>query len=74
MIKFRLAVDWATVRPILTQPGPVFCRPIKAQRPISAQIWLLGPISDFLNTLRGLKIDDWIWCLALITYLGKYSV
>ena len=31
----------------------------------------IGGISDFLNTLRLLKIDDWIWCgLDLIGYLG----
>ena len=26
-----LAVDWAAARPILAQPGPVFCRPILAK-------------------------------------------
>ena len=35
------------------------------------RIFFNGGISDFLNTLRWLKIDDWIWCsLALIAYLG----
>ena len=35
----------------------------------------IGGISDFLNTLRWLKIDDWIWCgLALIDYLGDCEV
>ena len=29
----------------------------------------IGGISDFLNTLRCLKIDDWIWrCFALIAF------
>ena len=38
-ITIMLAVDWAAAWPILAQPGPVFCWPIKAQRPILAQIW-----------------------------------
>ena len=38
-ITIMLAVDWAAAWPILAQPGPVFCWPIKAQWSILAQIW-----------------------------------